>query len=43
MIVSDASPIISFARAGMLSLMKEVVGELTVPTLNAAQCSRHSA
>lgn len=31
MIVSDASPIISFARAGMLSLIEEVVGELTVP------------
>jgi len=30
-IVSDAGPILSFARAGRLDLLRQVVGELIIP------------
>jgi predicted nucleic acid-binding protein len=31
-IVSDAGPILSFARSGLLELLRSVVGELIIPT-----------
>lgn len=30
-IVSDAGPILSFARAGRLEILRQVVGELIIP------------
>ena len=31
MIISDATPLIAFARIGQLHLLKEIVGELVIP------------
>ncbi len=36
MIISNSTPLIAFARIGRLTLLKEIVGNLVIPTADNA-------